>query len=205
MTSTHTRILLWSATAGLTVAAGAMIVWAGTSSLALPAAEASKSPQRAMEHDLEATKIPPLSSFEELFDAATRRPLYDTAPVADATPVTVDVRPDAPAPSMHLIGTALEPGHSIAFFRAEGSTVELRAIGGKVGDAVITTIQRDSVTVLLNGRPVTLKVELSPVRPPALVPLVPSSPADSEIIEVPPIRTGVGPIPGTGPGPSDPH
>src|SRR6202035_1143216 len=170
-----------------------------------PPSETAKSAQTAATRDSASAAIPPLSTFEGVYDSATRRPLYDAAPPATANAAAVDAAPEAPNVALHLIGTALEPGHSVAFFRTEGATVEVHAGGEKVGQAVITGIQRDSATVVLNGRPITLKVELAPVRPPALVPLIPAATGDqNQVIEVPPISTGSGPPPGTVPGPSDP-
>lgn len=95
-------------------------------------------------------RVPPLKSFEAVWELNLRTPLYD-----NAAPTRVQARAVFPA---RLMGTILEPDNSQAMF-ATASGVEFKRIGDTIADAQVVEIGADSVTVLFQGDRLTLRAD----------------------------------------------
>lgn len=98
---------------------------------------------------------PPLASFAAAFSKDLRRPLYDPPPAA--APRSAATSKPA-ALGVTLAGTILDPLRPQALFVTTGGKTELKAVGEKTGGAEVLAIERESATLLHNGRKVTLRV-----------------------------------------------
>ena len=108
------------------------------------------------------TAMPTLAEFEPLCRRPLRRPLYDPPP--KAKPAAVVVAPKPPPPlAVRLLGTAVEPDHSMAMLLTARGTIEMKAVGDKLDDmpdaAEVTKIEQDCVTLRYHGQTVRLEVE----------------------------------------------
>jgi type II secretory pathway component PulC len=105
--------------------------------------------------------MPTLAQFEPLCRRPLRRPLYDPPPKAKPAPVVVAQKP--PPLNVRLVGTALEPDHSMAMLLTSRGTIEMKAVGDKLDDtpdsAELTSIEQDRVTLRYHGQTVRLEVE----------------------------------------------
>ena len=106
--------------------------------------------------------MPTLAEFEPLCRRPLRRPLYDPPPKAKPAPVVVAPKPPPPL-SVRLLGTAVEPDHSMAMLLTARGTIEMKAVGDKLDDmpdaAEVTKIEQDCVTLRYHGQTVRLEVE----------------------------------------------
>jgi hypothetical protein len=151
------------AAGGLLASAGAALAWG----VFCPIAEQEPSEQRPMarsgSHDGKdhRTAMPTLAQFEPLCRRPLRRPLYDPPPKTKSAPVVVAKTP--PPLNVRLVGTALEPDHSMAMLLTSCGTIEMKSVGDKLDDtpdsAELTSIEQDRVTLRYHGQTVRLEVE----------------------------------------------
>ena len=97
--------------------------------------------------------MPPLASFENLWDRDLRRPLFDPAPAPPAPPAAVA----PPSLSVRLVGTVTEPGHSQALLMTPEGKLEIKAIGEQSGGAEIVAIDEAGITVRFAGQTLSIK------------------------------------------------
>ena len=146
------RITLWLLAVALTGASVVTVILGA----ALPYVKAEAPPTSNIDaHQADKGHESPaiaLSAFARLWDVNLRRPLYDSPTPAKTLP-----KPKPPAPlNMRLVGTMIEPGHSMAMFITKGGRIELRRVGQTVAQAKVVTIQADRVKLMYHGREHTL-------------------------------------------------
>ncbi len=101
------------------------------------------------------------ADLQRLTGLDLRRPLVEKKTPPKEAPK------DAPAPrlQLRLLGTAEEPGHSLAYFqKRDGTTVWLGKgdrLKTPVGEVVVTGITSETVRLTVNGQPMDLR---APVR-----------------------------------------
>jgi hypothetical protein len=93
-----------------------------------------------------------LAELQRLCRADLRRPLYDPPSAAGPSPGG----PTTQALTLSLIGTVIEPGHSMAMFRKPAGGTVFCAVGESVDDAggpvKVLGVDEDKVTVEFAGR-----------------------------------------------------
>jgi hypothetical protein len=108
-----------------------------------------------------------LAQLQALCAIDLRRPLLDdpTAAQADQQPV-VAAAPPGSALSLRLVGTAHEPGQSIALFQKPDGKIELCALGKTLDDPAgpvkVTHIEHRKVTVEFAGGSLELAIGPNP-------------------------------------------
>lgn len=150
---------LWAV--NLLAAAGiALSVWAA---LALPLAvtgedladgDAATKTNAEEAHHVEAPR--PLADYRGIYQRDLRKPLDDPKPVEVKAP------PPKPKPErkldVTLVGTAVDPGSTYAFFQQKGGKVTMAGVGEKIDDVEVTGITDGEAVVRFDGRVITLKV-----------------------------------------------
>ncbi len=135
--------------------AGAVAVIATVFRVDIPLREKKRSSASTTMASSSGPVSPKLNDFSPLWSVDLRRPLYDPPPKQ-----VVVVPPPPPKPlNVHLVGTAIEPGHSAGMFIMAGGQMELKAVGELIDDAQLLDVNEDSATLLHNGSPVTIKLE----------------------------------------------
>jgi hypothetical protein len=163
MTTRQTRTALWW-TGGATIALAA-IATAGilVMPLELPAASdgagISRAPATQSAAAVAGRNVPTLESFEQLWDLKLAGAL--TNEVA-AMPATQPVDPVAVAqpvmPSVQLVGTAVEAGHSFALLVMPDGRIACRPVGVSEDGVVVESVAADRAVVRVNGQAVTLQL-----------------------------------------------
>ncbi len=95
-------------------------------------------------------------SFEGIESLDLRRPLFDPSPLAVAATGPVS-RPVNPL-DLTLTGIIFEPDHAYAILVTAAGKTQVRAAGQRVGEAEITRIDAQGVTVRYRDQSVTLRV-----------------------------------------------
>jgi hypothetical protein len=154
MRDSRVRLLLWSSAALLGAGAAAIVAWglgdppgvvaAGAGAVARPATAPAGSAD------------PPLEAFEEVWDGELGQPLVPTARPAAAAVAAVAAPPPVP---VKLLGTAVEPGRSMAALAGPDGRPQWRQVGESVAGAQVLRIDPDQVTVRHGGVAVTLRVQ----------------------------------------------
>jgi hypothetical protein len=144
----QTGKMILNGVAAACLAASALVVWAAAQPLDR-AAEASL-PRPGGTHAPQ--EVPPvtLASLGTALDTDLRRPLVDRP----APPPVINIASDASAagaPSIQLVGTIIEQGHSMALISGTSGKIQLKAVGESVDGAEITAIADDGLTVKWNG------------------------------------------------------
>ncbi len=71
----------------------------------------------------------------------------------------VEAATPAPALTLRIVGTVIEPGFSSAYLETAEGKHKLASVGDTVGGAEVTAITAETVTVLFQGKSLTLPVE----------------------------------------------
>ena len=102
-----------------------------------------------------------MASSDPLWDMSLRRPLVDAPAPPPSAPVAAQPAIDQapPPPHLHLVGTIVEPGHSIALFQGAAGRTEFKAIGDAAEGAKVVSIREDGATVLWDGREIVVPIE----------------------------------------------
>lgn len=156
---------------GLKAAAG--LLWIGTASALVwavfgsprdirePAprtADSSSKPTQTAEGWF---RCPELKDFEQVWQRRLRRPLFDPPP--PAVVVVPTVAPQPPQLPIKLLGTAIEPEHSLAMLAVPPNAIEVCRVGDRIGESLnqveILEIEADLVAVRSNGQKIVLKRE----------------------------------------------
>ena len=95
-----------------------------------------------------------LSAYAAIYQRDLRRPLFDLRPAPEVKP-----EPKKPQLTLRLMGTAVEPGHTYAFFRITTGQVKMLTVGQAVDGAEVLAIEEGMAKVSFDGQVVTLKVE----------------------------------------------
>ncbi len=114
-----------------------------------------------------------LAELLRLCAADLRKPLQEAAPAAPGAGPAAKAGPRAARSlTVRLIGTAIEPGHSLAMFQKPDGSIELRAEGQALDDAAggftVTRIEDLKVTVKVGSETRELAIP-----PPPGVPATP--------------------------------
>jgi hypothetical protein len=140
------KTVLYVSAAGTVV--GAVIVAA--LALAMPLGGESGVNLRVVEHREIAPSSRPArveSLFAGALDCELRRPLVD---VATTTPVALAVAPVV-RPGLQLLGTVVEPGHSMAYIATAGEKPTFKSLGAVVGGMTIVDIAEGAITLESDG------------------------------------------------------
>ena len=102
--------------------------------------------------------LPPLKSFTELASRNFRQRLFDPPP-----PAPPPKKEPPPLPSFRLVGTVLNSSRPLAMISDARNHVTLKTLGDHIGpdqnQAVILTIEANSITLKHAGRTITVKKE----------------------------------------------
>jgi hypothetical protein len=143
--------LLWSSAVGLAVAAVAALVL----TVFLPLEhQPSTDPRRAQATTApSAAALPPLASFEKLWNQPLRQALGTAAPPSPmpaATIVTTPTSPDTGAgPPVSLIGTI---GTSLAMLKTQANAVEVCAVGETFAGVTVLAVRTAEIDIRYMGR-----------------------------------------------------
>ena len=117
----------------------------------------------------------PLSSFAPAWGVDLRRSLSDEPAAAPAGTT-------GSGSSVRLVGTIFDATRPRGIFVTNFGQMELRGVGEKAGGAEVLSVDERSATLMLAGRPVTLKVEkLESAMPPLGEPVQPSADAGTGV------------------------
>ena len=101
--------------------------------------------------------VPSLRTMASAWAVDLRRPLVDVPPPAPVEPD--DAEPVVAMPALHLYGTVIEPGHSMAMIADASGKTQFLAVGDTIQGARITSISVDAVGLQSNGKNFALAVE----------------------------------------------
>jgi hypothetical protein len=129
----------------LVLAAAAAVAWAIAWPYAGPAVDARAHAKPGPAIVVATLTDPALSDFAKVWDINLQRPLIDhPAPAVAAPAAPIVARPPV---GVKLIGTVIEPGHSVAIFiRTDGKT-EVKAVGESVAGDQVLEIKPESATL----------------------------------------------------------
>jgi hypothetical protein len=96
-------------------------------------------------------KVGPLSRYAVVYARDLRKPLFDA-------PVKEEAKKPKRKLTVTLVGTAVDPGSTYAFFSDAGGKVTMVGVGQKIDGAEVTAVTEGSATLNLDGDPVTLTV-----------------------------------------------
>jgi hypothetical protein len=150
--------------AGLAVLVGAVaapLETAAPGPAPQPPAGGPPTDQRGADQTPDASR-PTLGELARVSAMDLRRPLWDPPATAAAAPNAASAVPM----TVRLVGTIVEPGHSMAVFRKADGSFELCAQGESVTDAggavTVTAVAPEKVTVEYAGQAQELAVPLRP-------------------------------------------
>ena len=147
--------VLWCATGVAGAAALAAIALAVALPLDLPPRDAGA---RLARGSWSNAAVAGKNNVRDVWAINLRRPLIDGAPSIAAAP---DPQPAIAGPAMpllHVLGTVIEPNHSVALIEVGGKT-QFKSVGDVVGDARIEQINGNGCVVSFNGRSVAIDVQ----------------------------------------------
>lgn len=124
-------------------------------------------------------RSPEIGQFQVVWQKRLRRPLYDPPPPPDPEPEPpprrerprrnrAKTRQRARQVEVQLVGTVLEANHSMAFLMNRDGHVDLKRVGDTLdapAGARVEQIDRDQVTLVVQGQPLTLKMPEPPKMP----------------------------------------
>ncbi len=103
-----------------------------------------------------------LNELQRLCSMNLRRPLYEKKTEPEK-PNVVKASSSNASISVELVGTATEPGHSVAFLKTKNGIIELCPAGGSIendGDMItVTSVEHKKATVKYGGKTYELEVE----------------------------------------------
>ena len=118
------------------------------------------------------SRVPPLEAYATLWELDLQRPLIDSPVIVE--PAVADPSSASTLPGLRLIGTAIEPGHSVAFFETESGAIEIKRIGNRINGVELSAIDTDHVQVSWRGQSVALKVVAASVPRPSATTALPT-------------------------------
>lgn len=104
-----------------------------------------------------------LASFEGALDLDLRGPLTDRP--AAAPVVLIPDTPAAPPPPVQVVGTIIEPGHSLVLLAVPGGKIRMKSVGEDADGATITAIDENGITLRWNGTQTRVDVRRAPALP----------------------------------------
>ena len=151
MSVRHIRILLWTCTAVLGVAA-VLVGVLGLRSLDQPIAAASPSGADGLvqTNDRHVPELA-LDSLGRHWGVRLQRPLYD--------PAVVDSGPARRPLELRLMGTVIEPGNEQVILMDSSGRIRFARVGDTLEQATIQAIAPTSVQLQYHGQQHTLEVE----------------------------------------------
>jgi hypothetical protein len=155
MSIAHKRMLLWMLSVTLIMGAAALMAYVLLYPPPPPQPVAGDTGPPLVLEAADETAIA-LSAFEGIWALQLRRPLYDPPP--PAPPPAPAPPPPPPPPAIHLMGTIVEPSHTIGIFVLQGGKMELRRAGEKAGDVEIVKVEAERATILHHGREIVLEI-----------------------------------------------
>ena len=154
--------MVWLFATGCIIGA-APLVYFVVSPLAVPLGNDIKTARAMRSFHSENVAVRPVISW----DMDLRRPLVEpaTAKLALAAP---SPETSAANPTLQVLGTIVEPGHSIVLVRGDRGQTELLAVGDLVNGARIAEVSDLGVVVICDGKRLSLAIEPpTPVLPQA--------------------------------------
>jgi hypothetical protein len=122
---------------------GAVVCWAGTAAVIACAAIEIQTPSTLIpsvpkpatgdRRTSAAQEFPPLEHFSAVWSRQLRLPLTDPAAASQNSANIASAAPVLPI-QLSLLGTALEPGYSMALFSTPQGGLELKSVGQKIGE-----------------------------------------------------------------------
>jgi hypothetical protein len=173
MTTRTARHLLWTTTTIATGGAVLAVALAVTMPVDLPDRNTSAAgPSTLPSHrNGSSDDIPSFADLAKVWSIDLGHDVVATAPPPDA-----DAAIAQPPSDLHVIGTVVEPGHSLAMLIGPAGKATFLGVGDQFQGATIVAIAVDSVTVEISGSRSILKIE----KPPA-----PETPAKPAVITIP--------------------
>ncbi|MGA2230835.1 MAG: hypothetical protein ABSH22_08040 [Tepidisphaeraceae bacterium] len=160
MTTRKATQLLWR-TAVLVVAAGVLTIGlAAALPLDTPSvdtADAAAAPATSPSDSLDGS-LPALADFAKVWSIDLGHNVVEQPPPSAADAVLAAT----PPPTIHVIGTIVEPGHSLAMILGGDGKTVFQGVGDVSGGAKITAISIDSVTFDVGGKAIVYQVEKPP-------------------------------------------
>ena len=154
MTLRDKRRLLWTACAGLAAAlvgVNAALLFTPLDDPRAGATEPKPAPEVAPRAGPER---PPLEVYAAAWACDLQRPLFDPEPV-----LVNRVPPPPPKPTVRLLGTIIEPGHTFAFLRGKDGSAKCVSVGEALDGAEVIEVRADSVVVRFAGQTHTIEAE----------------------------------------------
>jgi hypothetical protein len=149
--------MLWTAAAALGAAAVGSVALGLLMPLERVEGEGARRPQGAATKPAGASDLPPLASFEKVWNTPLRAPLGAAVPQAAMTTQPVVVTPppgaDGAPPPVSLVGTI---GTSLAMLKTPANTVEVAGIGETVNGVTVLAVRPAEVDVMYMNRTVKL-------------------------------------------------
>jgi hypothetical protein len=176
MTIRRKRELLWTTAAIAAGVAVIVVALAATTALDLPdsgAAAAGSTIAPAGVQIGSADDIPSIDDLATVWSIDLGHDVVATGPAP-----TADAASAPPPPDLHVIGTIIEPGHSLAMLIGPAGKTLFIGVGEQFQGATIVAINNDSVTVEIAGARSVLKVEKPPASESPAKPAVITTPED---------------------------
>jgi hypothetical protein len=145
---------LWLAASAFAVAAVGVVLHAALWPVEPPARQSVTVPASPADPDAGAEQDRPLDYYAAIWQRDLRAALYEE-------PKVVPPPPPPPTPKLHLklTATMVEPGFTYASFTDGAGRTHLKRVGEVIEGAQVKSISDGSVTLILAGIEVTLKVE----------------------------------------------
>lgn len=153
MTLRQIRLALWSTTAVAAVAWLVLIVVAVAWQPMPTTPDLAMTAQAKNTQEINLQNLPPIEAFERIWNLDLQQPLND-APLEASQGAQVAAS-SAPL-SCRLLGTVIEPGHTLALFVASNGQIEFKAVGEQIDNADIRQITAERVTLFRAGQTVQL-------------------------------------------------
>lgn len=104
--------------------------------------------------------VPTLDEFARVWQKPLRRPIFDPPPTAP--PIATSEPKRAPL-NIKLLGTAIEPGESLAMIATPPNTLEVRGLGDTIGEGAnqleVVEIMPDRVVLRRQSERLVLEIE----------------------------------------------
>ncbi len=155
------RMSLWCCAVASAAAAVAAVVFATATPLARVGPE-GPAVSRALSDGKALDAVSASISFDDVRGVDLRRPLDDAAIPAQAV-ATLEVA-ETNLPTLRLLGTIVEPGHSMALLADDAGKPQFHAIGDEVSGAKIVGIRDREITVQWGDKQVAIAQPVEPAR-----------------------------------------
>jgi hypothetical protein len=158
------RVKTWLqiAGSGLSVAAVGVLVWSLFWPIEKSPVTVSQPVTQSASRKVQRPVLPTLKQFEPFWKRQMRRPLFDPPP---NTPVASSATVQKPPSSLgvRLLGTVTEPGRSVAMLMTTRGTIEIKAVGERLGDmpdgAEVVSVNTDRAVLRYHGETISLELE----------------------------------------------